>query len=70
MSEIPDFLLALLRCPVCRSPIQRRDPAALQCVNPACRLGYPIRDGIPIMLEEEALRPPLERPSPSPRPPS
>ncbi|MBN8507632.1 MAG: Trm112 family protein [Burkholderiales bacterium] len=50
-------LLDLLVCPLCKGPLQpHRDDAGqlteLQC--PADRLGFPIRDGIPIMLENEA----------------
>ena len=50
-------LLDLLVCPLCKGPLQpHRDDAGqlveLQC--PADRLGFPIRDGIPIMLEDEA----------------
>lgn len=50
-------LLDLLVCPVCKGPLQpHRDAdnqvAELQC--PADRLGFPLRDGIPVMLEHEA----------------
>lgn len=50
-------LLDLLVCPVCKGPLQPLRDAdghltELHC--PADRLAYPIRDGIPIMLETEA----------------
>jgi len=50
-------LIDLLVCPVCKGPLQMaRDeqhrPFELQC--PADRLGFPVRDGIPVMLEAEA----------------
>jgi uncharacterized protein YbaR (Trm112 family) len=50
-------LLDLLVCPVCKGALQpHRDDAGrlveLQCH--ADRLAFPIRDGIPIMLEHEA----------------
>lgn len=50
-------LLDLLVCPVCKGPLEMlRDdllrPTELLC--PADRLAYPIRDGIPVMLEGEA----------------
>ena len=50
-------LLDLLVCPVCKGPLQpHRDAdhqlAELQC--PADRLGFPVRDGIPVMQEHEA----------------
>jgi hypothetical protein len=51
-------LIDLLVCPVCKGPLQlRRDdeqrPLDLAC--PADRLAFPIRDGIPVMLESESL---------------
>lgn len=50
-------LIHLLVCPVCKGPLEmQRDaeqrPLALAC--PADRLIFPIRDGLPIMLESEA----------------
>ncbi len=48
-------LLDILACPVCKGPlVYRREPAELICK--ADRLAYPIRDDIPVMLEEEARR--------------
>ena len=54
-------LIELLVCPLCKGPLNlKRDgeqrPQSLAC--PADRLVFPIRDGIPVMLESEAL--PLE----------
>jgi len=50
-------LIELLVCPVCKGPLQRAPHHAqgdlLVCT--ADRLGYPIRDGIPVMLENEAV---------------
>lgn len=46
-------LLDILACPVCKGPlVYRREDAELVCK--ADRLAYPIRDDIPVMLEEEA----------------
>jgi uncharacterized protein len=50
-------LIEMLVCPVCKGPLQlKRDeenrPHELLC--PADRLAFPIRDGIPVMLESEA----------------
>jgi uncharacterized protein YbaR (Trm112 family) len=46
-------LLDILVCPVTKAPLVfNRDKQELQCK--ASRLAYPVRDGIPIMLEEEA----------------
>jgi uncharacterized protein YbaR (Trm112 family) len=46
-------LLDILACPLCKGPLQwRRDAQALVCR--ADRLAFPVRDGIPVMLEDEA----------------
>lgn len=58
-------LIELLVCPICKGPLKRgEDGRALVCS--ADRLVYPIRDGIPVMLESEALA--LEDPDPAPAP--
>ena len=46
-------LLALLVCPLTRMPL-RYDERAQELVNDAAGLAYPIRDGVPVMLVEEA----------------
>ncbi len=52
-------LLSILVCPVSKAPlIYERDNAELVC--PASGLAYPIRDGIPVMLESEARQITLE----------
>ena len=48
-------LLALLVCPVTRAPL-RYDEAANELISERAKLAYPIRDGIPVMLEAEARR--------------
>jgi uncharacterized protein YbaR (Trm112 family) len=46
-------LLEILVCPLCKGPLDyRKDAAELVCK--ACRLAFPVRDDIPVMLEEEA----------------
>lgn len=46
-------LLDILACPVCKSPlVYQKTEQELICK--ACRLAYPVRDDIPVMLEEEA----------------
>jgi len=46
-------LLEILACPVCKGSLQyRRDESVLVCRLD--RLAYPIRDEVPVMLEEEA----------------
>ena len=48
-------LLDILVCPVCKGPLlYRREAGELVCK--ADRLAYPIKDDIPVMLEEEARR--------------
>ncbi|MBD3761226.1 Trm112 family protein [Sphingomonadaceae bacterium G21617-S1] len=46
-------LLAILVCPLTRTPL-RYDEAARELVSEAAGLAYPIRDGVPVMLVEEA----------------
>ena len=56
MSGAPEFderLLAILVCPVTRTPL-RYDKTAQELVSEAAGLAFPIRDGVPIMLIEEA----------------
>ena len=46
-------LLDILACPVCKGPlIYRKDAAELVCKGD--RLAFPIKDDIPVMLEDEA----------------
>ena len=52
-------LLDILACPVCKGPLVfKKDSNELICK--ADRLAYPIRDDIPVMLEEEARQLPAE----------
>ena len=46
-------LLEILVCPVCKGPLVHHKAAA-ELVCPACRLAYPVKDDIPVMLPEEA----------------
>lgn len=46
-------LLELLVCPVTKSSL-RYDAAAKELISDEAKLAYPIRDGIPIMIPEEA----------------
>jgi len=54
-SPLNKELLDILACPKCKKPVIQVDDT-LQCRNPDCRLRYPIRNGIPVMLIEEAQR--------------
>lgn len=46
-------LLEILVCPVCKGPLTY-DVDAQELISKQAGLAYPIRDGIPIMLESEA----------------
>jgi len=46
-------LLEIMACPVCKGPLQyRRAEQVLVCRMD--RLAYPVKEGVPVMLEEEA----------------
>jgi len=46
-------LLSILVCPKCKGELEyRADESSLVCHR--CRLRYPVRDDIPIMLADEA----------------
>ena len=50
-------LLDLLVCPVCKGPLEHRRPPQHERQELVCRaerLAFPVRDGIPVMLESEA----------------
>jgi uncharacterized protein len=46
-------LLQILVCPVTKGPLIY-NKASNELISKAARLAYPIKDGIPVMLEEEA----------------
>jgi len=46
-------LLEILVCPITKEPLVY-DAAAQELISEKARLAYPIRDGIPIMLADEA----------------
>ncbi len=47
-------LLAVLVCPRCKGPLEYREAEqGLDCGR--CRVRYPVRDDIPIMLVDEAV---------------
>jgi uncharacterized protein len=46
-------LLEILVCPLCKGPLEH-DRAAQELICHADKLAYPIRDGIPVMLANEA----------------
>ncbi|WP_137719916.1 Trm112 family protein [Methylobacillus flagellatus] len=52
-------LLEILVCPLCKGPLHYKK-AALELICKPCRLAFPVRDDIPVMLEDEARRLPGE----------
>jgi len=48
-------LLEILVCPVTKGPLVY-DKDKQELISKSARLAYPIRDGIPVMLEDEARR--------------
>ncbi len=48
-------LLEILRCPSCLGQFAPPDPAVLVCTS--CGLRYPVRNGVPILLVDEAQPP-------------
>jgi uncharacterized protein YbaR (Trm112 family) len=49
-------LLDVLACPKCNADV-KLDGERIICTNPQCGLRYPIRDGIPVMLIDQAEKP-------------
>jgi uncharacterized protein len=51
--EVSPKLIEMLVCPVCKTPVKlTADSQGLRCAS--CRLVYPIRDGFPVMIKDEA----------------
>ncbi|MCB1664382.1 MAG: Trm112 family protein [Pseudomonadales bacterium] len=46
-------LLSIMACPICKGPL-KHDRAAAELLCFADGLAFPVRDGIPVMLESEA----------------
>ncbi|KQW36411.1 Trm112 family protein [Rhizobacter sp. Root404] len=68
-------LLNLLVCPICKGPLEHLRPpqqASVELVCHADGLAFPVRDGIPVMLEAEArsLDAAPTPPAPVPTPPA
>ena len=63
MSGVDPRLLEILVCPLCKGKLiyRKNSPqSAQELVCKADRLAYPVKDGIPVMLEEEARKLPPE----------
>jgi uncharacterized protein YbaR (Trm112 family) len=52
-------LLEILVCPLCKGPLQYDKPAQ-ELICRADHLAFPIKDGIPVMLESQARTLPAE----------
>jgi uncharacterized protein YbaR (Trm112 family) len=55
--KIDDWLLDILACPACKSPLRvsaDADADELACTSAECGLVYPVRDDIPVLLVDEA----------------
>ncbi|MEZ6024462.1 MAG: Trm112 family protein [Hyphomonadaceae bacterium] len=52
-AEVDPKLLEVLVCPQTRTPL-RYDRERQELISEAARLAYPVRDGVPIMLIDEA----------------
>ena len=53
---IDQEFLSLLACPSCKGSL-RQEGERLVCTAIACGLRYPVKEGIPVMLVEEAEKP-------------
>lgn len=53
MTDVDPKLLEVLVCPQTRTTL-RYDKAKQELISDAARLAYPVRDGVPIMLIDEA----------------
>ena len=50
---IDKSLLAILACPACKGDVEPEGDLIV-CRNASCALRFPVREGIPVMLIEEA----------------
>lgn len=65
--ELAPELLEILACPNCHGSLAvDHDRDELVCTAPDCGLAYPVRDGIPVLLVDEARSP--QRPGDAQRP--
>ena len=55
MTPLDPALLKILVCPVTRGPL-RYDEAAQELISEQAGLAFPIKDGVPVMVPEEARR--------------
>lgn len=50
-------LLDILACPNCRGDVEYRETEQVIACTGGCRFQYPVRDDIPVMLIDEAIKP-------------
>ena len=56
--DLSPAFLAIAACPACHSKFAvDYDAHELVCASSSCGLAYPVRDGIPVLLIDEARRP-------------
>ena len=53
MNQVDPKLLEILVCPLTKTPL-RYDKKSQELISEQAKLAYPIRDGIPVMLIDEA----------------
>ncbi|MFI7278187.1 Trm112 family protein [Streptomyces sp. NPDC049879] len=64
MPLVEAALLEILACPACHAPLREEaeegtgdaESGELVCTSDTCGLAYPVQDGIPVLLEDEARR--------------
>lgn len=52
--KIDSWLLEILACPNCRGPLRADEAADELICTGTCANAYPVRDGIPVLLVDEA----------------
>lgn len=53
MTVVPEWARALLRCPACHAELAD-DAGGTRLTCTGCGLVYPVRDGVPVLLVDEA----------------
>ena len=53
MALLESFLSEILRCPACKGDLVE-DAANMRLCCSQCHLGYPVKDGVPVMLIDQA----------------
>jgi len=54
MEKIREDLMQILACPKCKTHVVQSENG-IKCTSETCGLVYPVRNGIPVMLIEEAV---------------